>query len=218
MKTEFSKDFIGIFDNSINSETLNEMLEWFDVLMESGYSQKVYGTRDENIIENNNDENTISDTYNPTDRNDISVQWPNNIVSSTQLNIFLVKKYHDIIKECFIRYVKNYGLTFTENYGILGFKMHKVSPSQGYHAWHYENMSLNTLRRVMAFMTYLTIPEEGGETEFLYQSIRINPVVGRTLIWPAGYTHYHRGNPPLKGNKIYATGWIEMIDQKADSR
>jgi len=49
----------------------------------------------------------------------------------------------------------------------------------------------------------------GGETEFLYQSIRIKPVAGRTLIWPAGYTHVHRGNPPIKGEKMYATGWFE---------
>ena len=64
-------------------------------------------------------------------------------------------------------------------------------------------------RRVLAWMTYLKVPEEGGETEFLYQSKRIEPIVGRTLIWPAYFTHLHRGNPPLKGEKYYITGWFE---------
>ena len=59
-------------------------------------------------------------------------------------------------------------------------------------------------------MTYLQAPSEGGETEFLYQSKRIDPVVGRTLIWPPGFTHKHRGNPPLKGEKFYITGWMNM--------
>ena len=48
------------------------------------------------------------------------------------------------------------------------------------------------------------------ETEFLYQSKRIDPIAGRTLIWPPGFTHKHRGNPPLKGEKIYMTGWLNI--------
>ena len=62
--------------------------------------------------------------------------------------------------------------------------------------------------RMFAYMTYLQAPESGGETEFLHQSLRITPEVGTTLIWPAYFTHMHRGNPPLKGTKIYLTGWF----------
>ena len=53
MKTEFNKDFIGIFENSIDTDTLNELLEWFDVLIELGYSRKVCGLRDEFVTDNN---------------------------------------------------------------------------------------------------------------------------------------------------------------------
>ena len=90
------------------------------------------------------------------------------------------------------------------------FKLHKVKEGQGYHVWHYENDGLpDSCQRVLAWMTYLRVPEKGGETEFLCQSKRIEPVVGRTLIWPAYFTHLHRGNPPLKGEKHYITGWFE---------
>ena len=37
--------------------------------------------------------------------------------------------------------------------------------------------------------------------------------VGNVLIWPGGFTHKHRGNPPLKGEKIYATGWFETQEK-----
>ena len=60
-------------------------------------------------------------------------------------------------------------------------------------------------------MVYLNDVEEGGETEFLYQSVRVPPVQGRFICWPAGWTHIHRGNPPLKGVKYALTGWINFI-------
>ena len=89
------------------------------------------------------------------------------------------------------------------------FKLHKVKEGQGYHTWHSEIDGVQGCRRVLAWMTYLRVPEEGGETEFLHQSKRIVPAVGKTLIWPAYFTHLHRGNPPLKGEKYYITGWFE---------
>ena len=101
------------------------------------------------------------------------------------------------------------------------FKIHKVRESEGYHQWHYENSSWQVRDRLMAYMTYLEVPKKGGETEFLHQSLRIDPVVGRTLIWPAGYTHMHRGNPPLDGEKMYITGWFtggKMVVNEGESK
>ena len=54
---------------------------------------------------------------------------------------------------------------------------------------------------------YLNDDFEGGETEFLYQNRRELPVAGDVIIFPAGYTHTHRGNPPIGGTKYIATSW-----------
>jgi hypothetical protein len=70
-------------------------------------------------------------------------------------------------------------------------------------------MHLKDRNRIMAFMLYLNDVEVGGETEFLYQKTRIKPQKDRLVIWPAGYTHPHRGNPPLSNEKYIITGWIE---------
>ena len=59
-------------------------------------------------------------------------------------------------------------------------------------------------------MCYLNDVEEGGETEFLYQSRRIKPKQGTMVICPSSFTHTHRGNPPLKGDKYMINGWIEF--------
>jgi len=105
-------------------------------------------------------------------------------------------------------YIERYGIEFN---GVIYndiFKIHKVRKSEGYHQWHYERAAPSDLDRLMAYMTYLEVPKKGGDTEFLHQSLRIEPIVGRTLIWPAGFTHMHRGNPPLDGEKMYITGWF----------
>lgn len=65
-------------------------------------------------------------------------------------------------------------------------------------------------QRMVTALAYLNDVEEGGETEFLYQSLRIKPKKGMGVIWPGGYTHLHRGNPPLKGVKYILTGWYSL--------
>jgi hypothetical protein len=50
---------------------------------------------------------------------------------------------------------------------------------------------------------------EAGETEFLYQQYRYKPKMGDVIIFPAAFTHTHRGNPPIGGTKYIITGWLE---------
>mgnify|MGYP001404645461 FL=1 len=85
----------------------------------------------------------------------------------------------------------------------------KTEPTQGYHSFHNENCTWDLYCRSMAWMVYLNDVEEGGETEFLYQKLKVKPKKGTTLIWPGGYTHMHRGNPPME-DKFIATGWWQL--------
>lgn len=90
-----------------------------------------------------------------------------------------------------------------------GVKMQMTKPSEGYHVWHCENSSLMTRSRFLTWILYLNDIDEGGETEFIHLSERISPKTGRLVIFPAGWTHAHRGNPPLNNTKYVATGWME---------
>ena len=85
--------------------------------------------------------------------------------------------------------------------------LQKTSPSEGYHEWHCENMGWVNNSRAIAWMIYLNDVEEGGETEFLYQQKRYKPIANTALLWPGSWTHQHRGNPPLSGDKYILTGW-----------
>lgn len=78
----------------------------------------------------------------------------------------------------------------------------------GYSVWHSEHGPGASASRVLAWSIYLNDVAEGGETEFLYQRVRYQPKTGSLLMWPAGITHPHRGNPPLSNEKIILTGWV----------
>ena len=89
----------------------------------------------------------------------------------------------------------------------------KYDVGRHYSAWHCENNGDPKFRlRHLAFMTYLNDVEEGGETEFLYQNLKIRPEKGLTLIWPAYFTHTHCGHPSHAQEKYVTTGWFEFFD------
>ena len=91
-------------------------------------------------------------------------------------------------------------------------KLQRTIPGEGYHVWHFENGSAHYGHRFAFIIMYLNNVDCGGETEFIHQSKRINPVSGRLIIAPTTYTHTHRGNPPLSGPKYILTTWLEYCD------
>lgn len=82
----------------------------------------------------------------------------------------------------------------------------------GYPYWHsevYPQMGHNdALHRILLFMFYLNDVEEGGETEFYYQGVKLKPKQGTMVIAPAYFTHTHRGNVPTSGDKYILTSWV----------
>ena len=123
-----------------------------------------------------------------------------------------MKQYNDIVGECLEVYIDQYEALLQYRYQQVYLNVQKTLPQEGYHAWHSEDGSLGCNRRILATMMYLNTVHEGGETEFLYLSKRFSPKKGQVLIWPAGFTHVHRGNPPLSGEKYIATSWLENIN------
>ena len=75
---------------------------------------------------------------------------------------------------------------------------------------HAERSSTSTSHRLFAWMTYLNDLDEnaGGYTNFQHFGIKIKPEKGKTLIWPAEWTHAHSGEVLKKGKKYIITGWM----------
>ena len=61
--------------------------------------------------------------------------------------------------------------------------------------------------RVLTFQSFLNDIREGGGTRFVYQDYITSPAKGKTVLWPAGYTHVHCGVVAPREDKFIITGW-----------
>lgn len=94
---------------------------------------------------------------------------------------------------------------------VENFNVQWYPPNGGFKVFHFErNGSLKSIMRYLTFMTYLNDVDDGGETEFYYQNLKVKPQKGLTLIWPVEWTHTHRGIPSPTQEKIIATGWYSF--------
>lgn len=187
------KEFIGIYENAFTLEECENTIKLFELYHKSGYTYD----RDVNL-------NLVNDTaidVNPS----IELDWDSGFINS-----FHDKFYNYIYPIYNMQYPI---LQKLKKHKSRYIKIQKTLPVQGYHDWHCENdASMYSKDRVLSWILYLNDVEEGGETEFLYQSLRFKPKAGNFILFPAYFTHTHRGNPPLSGVKYIATGWVEFLN------
>ena len=115
------------------------------------------------------------------------------------------------ISDCLQKYLDTFFVANQIRGRSVNLKLQKTPPKGGYHIWHCEAASKETSLRYLAWTLYLNdIPDGEGETEFLWQGIKIKPKEGSFCIFPAAFTHTHRGNPVYSCDKYIATGWVEF--------
>jgi hypothetical protein len=191
------EDFVGIFDDAATTEYCTQVIDYFesmrkhDLVIDSAlYTDDKPSTRkDETVF-----------MFHPETFNLYPTHWA-------------LRGFTEVFWSCYKQYTTEYNILHSAaKHGILGLRVQKTLPGGGYHEWHFENGHLDNASRMITMMLFLNDVDEGGETEFLYQHKRIAAKAGRLVIWPAGYTHTHRGNPPLNGTKYIVTGWLNLLE------
>ena len=187
-KSLIIKDHIGIFDNYFTDKISDKYLKYFDTLLTA------YSRNDIAYVQ----DTTFSFMTRHYD-SDLNINY---------IGADFQKVFWD---ECYPKYVQKYPiLKGFSKHKIYDLKLQKTEKEQGYHKWHSETMDAGTRNRFIVVSLYLNTVEKGGETEFLNQSLRVEAVKNRFVMFPATYTHVHRGNPPLSGTKYIITGWVEF--------
>lgn len=198
MNTRYT-DFIGMYDEVFPDYYCQHMISEFERIGEKGHCrnrQEFEGTNKTSKQDNFlflNVRNHSGELSNFNEMSSIKIFWEG-------------------LQNCFDEYSSEFDILKDSNLMSTSIKMQKTSPGEGYHIWHSEQGNgPSNESRGLVYMIYLNTLDDNsaGETEFLYQRIRIPPKENTMLIWPASFTHAHRGNL-VHGNKskYVITGWF----------
>ena len=123
-----------------------------------------------------------------------------------------LNKYINNLFESFKDYQNQWPFlkTLFKELHIGKFNIQKYSSGGHFAKVHTERSSISSSHRLFAWMTYLNNVEDGGTTHFSHYNIEIKPEIGKTLIWPAEWTHAHNGKILNSGVKYIVTGWMHF--------
>ena len=190
---------VGIFENFLSADECDSFIALYDNREKKGL---VYNRQD----------SEDADALNKTDTS-LSVS-----LSDVFGNEKIDKLNADFVDNFWENGVNKYGKFYPSllqiDKKLWGYKIQKTLAGEGYHVWHCEDSSPNHTTRILTWTIYLNDDFTGGETEFLHKNMRITPKKGTLAIFPANYTHTHRGNPPLTGEKYIMTSWVHLSDSR----
>jgi hypothetical protein len=190
-----SNNFIGVYENVLPAGNCQQIIDFFEKCEKLGLTRN----RQEN------------DGVSKLQKQDDSLFIP--MTSVLEIGGYDVVQVLGTLfwTHAYARYIDEYpALEQLSKQQIYTYKVQRTQIGGGYHVWHPEQYDRLTSDRVLAFTCYLNDVEEGGETEFLYYPKRVKATQGTFLIFPGGFTHTHRGNPPISNTKYIVTGWVQF--------
>tara|TARA_B100000965_G_scaffold385253_1_gene386282 strand:+ start:464 stop:1036 length:573 start_codon:yes stop_codon:yes gene_type:complete len=182
------KDFISVYEDAVTAEYCERFIKLIE------YSNANSILFDEKYDHHVRDHQTINYSHG----NDFDLLAGDHIS----------QQFLPLIRDCVSDYLQSYSLLKQERLIMYDVKAKKIPIGGGFHQWHYENDGLLLSPRKVVIQLYLNTIEEGGETEFLYINKRVKAKQGSVLIFPAAFTHTHRGNPPIGKDKYILTSWL----------
>jgi hypothetical protein len=187
-------DFIGMYKNVYPDGFCNHLINEFERLLISGACS--------NRQQRENVNKTKTEDFN------YFMNVGNNSFSSFN-DVCSVDIFVNGLQNCFDDYTDKFDILKDYQLRCTSLKMQKTDPGAGYHIWHAEQGADTESSRCLVYIAYLNTIKDAGETEFLYQKIRIPPEENTMVIWPAAFTYTHRGNVVHgEKSKYIVTGWF----------
>ena len=132
---------------------------------------------------------------------------------------FILRDYFRELQEACVQWMDKYPVP-RDNFGpwsiLAPMNIQHYKPGGGYFQLHNERDMYGHTRRMLTFMTYLNTVNDGGETEWPNQEIKIKPEKGLTVFWPTDFTHMHKGIVSPTEHKYITTGWYEFKEERIE--
>jgi len=205
VEANINTSFIACYDNAFTDKFCDDTVRMFHHLQDKYGDQ--FPDESDNPMVNHKFNNVSHRRDNSRFLQQIADEWDED---DRQDNLRLCKTFYDTIDKYLKEYIKSIGKSLG-NLKADCFKVHHYPPGGHFAVFHHEHSGENERykSRVLVYMLYLgeDICNGEGTTEFIYQGIRVEPKKGRLVIFPADFTHTHRGYPTYQQEKYIATGW-----------
>ena len=178
--------FIFEFNNSLSEDICKDMIHRFEESKDEHYEGRVGQTFEKNTDIKKSTDMVVSGKDNWKDVDQI-------LFTSLSKALSAIKKQYDF---------------FSGPFKDIGYALQRTEAGEYFH-WHIDGGSHQFSDRQLVAIWYLNnVSGPGGETEFLNQEVKINPEMGKLILFPPFWTHEHRGVTLKEGRKYIATTWI----------
>jgi hypothetical protein len=190
------ENFIGQYENALSVKQCNKVVNWFEENTHRHSLGKIFIGGDET--------NRGVDTD-----------------SKDSIDVEMHFTEEDFASQIIISSIRNTTPKYIEEHPELdkvvqswdvcdGYNLQKYLPGGGFKQIHCENNSKDS-KRILAWMIYLNTVDDEGGTEFPSHNLTTKAEAGKMVIWPAYWTHIHRGIPSPTETKYIATGWFVFL-------
>ena len=188
MKELKPNSFIFAFENALPDFLCDNMIERFEQYPDEQYEGRVGSDVGENLSLKKTTDLVVSDKPHWKDAD-------NNLFRSLGLAIREFQKEQAFFENM-------------QQFKDMGYNLQRYQAGEYYH-WHVDADNAQLANRQLVAIWYLNdIEGQGGETEFLYQNVKVKPEKGKLILFPPFWTHQHRAVTLEQGVKYIATTWI----------
>ena len=201
MTTRTNTDFIQVFDRALPTQECKYIIDYINSkeLIRGGFNAS---TRKPGVVEN---------IVDPKEKDCWQVEHTYLTKGTDKQSEIISRMLMEVLKKTAV----NYGKMHPESRQVIpwyphdGYNMQKYDPGQAYHGLHCENYGDPIgVQRCLVWMIYLNTVKDKGGTFFSNYSRTVDAVEGRCVIWPAYWTHFHKGIPRPTETKYIVTGWF----------
>ena len=190
-------NFIEIYNNALSDKSCDYIISCFDKFKEHVFT----GMTGSGVNKSKKDS---------LDFNLLRVQ--------DELEDFLFDEIKTSLKNHINKYMEKYKLKDGKNlnlwkaFSIFPYSVHAkkyIKGTGGYHMFHSDDdAGEGSIYRQLVCMYYLNTIKKGGETEFYHQDLKVKPTKGSLVVFPAFFTHLHKGHVPLDNDKYILNFWL----------
>ena len=124
-------------------------------------------------------------------------------------DVWGLRNYMDFITDCYSDYWEHFKLPPPIGIKVLP-QIQYYQAGEGYYFPHID-AEASVMSRVLVYISYLNDVPDGGTIMVNNDGFTIHAQKGKTVLFPATFTHKHVGEISKEHEKYICTGWVEWL-------